>query len=82
MRTVRVLLAVFLLVLCLAAVSSTSFNSDSFNSDSAEAGSASETKSVEAARLNNLGVAYMNQQSFERALKNFEAACEIGRAHV
>jgi tetratricopeptide (TPR) repeat protein len=28
----------------------------------------------EAARQNNLGVAYMNQQLFEKALKNFEAA--------
>ena len=28
----------------------------------------------EAARQNNLGVAYMNQQLFERALKNFDAA--------
>ncbi len=80
MRTVRVLLAAFLMVLCLAAVSSTSFNSDTDG-----AGSVPETKSVEAARLNNLGVAYMNQQSFERAIKNFEAAaaadpkCAIAR---
>jgi Tfp pilus assembly protein PilF len=29
---------------------------------------------VEAARQNNLGVAYMNQQLFEKALKNFDAA--------
>jgi len=29
---------------------------------------------VEAARQNNLGVAYMNQQLFEKGLKNFEAA--------
>src|SRR5260370_27172289 len=28
----------------------------------------------EAARLNNVGVAYMNQQLFEKALKSFEAA--------
>jgi len=28
----------------------------------------------EAARLNNIGVAYMNQQLFEKALKNFEQA--------
>ena len=38
----------------------------------------SETSSAksagEAARQNNLGVAYMNQQLFEKALKNFEAA--------
>src|ERR1700757_1406618 len=31
-------------------------------------------KSVDAARLNNIGVAYMNQQLFEKALKSFEAA--------
>src|SRR5882672_12914944 len=37
--------------------------------------SSSDTKSAgEAARQNNLGVAYMNQQLFEKALKNFEAA--------
>lgn len=29
---------------------------------------------AEAARLNNIGVAYMNQQLFEKALKQFEAA--------
>jgi cytochrome c-type biogenesis protein CcmH/NrfG len=28
----------------------------------------------EAARLNNIGVAYMNQQLFEKALKAFEQA--------
>jgi tetratricopeptide (TPR) repeat protein len=28
----------------------------------------------EAARLNNIGVAYMNQQLFEKGLKSFEAA--------
>src|SRR5260370_29210429 len=28
----------------------------------------------EAARLNNIGVAYMNQQLFEKALKTFDAA--------
>jgi tetratricopeptide (TPR) repeat protein len=31
-------------------------------------------KSAEAARLNNLGAAYMNQQLFEKALKSFEDA--------
>ena len=31
-------------------------------------------RKLEAARLNNLGVAYMNQQFFEKALKNFELA--------
>ena len=33
-------------------------------------------KAAEAARLNNIGVAYMNQQLFEKALKEFEAAGE------
>ncbi len=32
---------------------------------------------TEAARLNNLGCAYMNQQLFEKALKNFEAAAAL-----
>ncbi|MGA8541578.1 MAG: tetratricopeptide repeat protein, partial [Terriglobales bacterium] len=32
------------------------------------------TNPQEAARLNNIGVAYMNQQLFEKALKNFEEA--------
>jgi len=31
-------------------------------------------KAAEAARLNNIGVAYMNQQLFEKALKQFEGA--------
>ncbi len=31
---------------------------------------------LEAARLNNLGVAYMNQQLFEKGLKNFQQAAE------
>ena len=34
----------------------------------------STAKANEAARLNNIGVAYMNQQLFEKALKSFEAA--------
>ncbi len=34
----------------------------------------STAKASEAARLNNIGVAYMNQQLFEKALKSFEAA--------
>jgi len=34
-------------------------------------------KSTEAARLNNLGVAYMNQQLFEKALKTFEQASAL-----
>jgi len=32
------------------------------------------TNTQEAARLNNIGVAYMNQQLFEKALKAFEEA--------
>jgi tetratricopeptide (TPR) repeat protein len=34
-------------------------------------------KSTEAARLNNLGAAYMNQQLFEKALKAFEQAAVL-----
>src|SRR5579871_5011292 len=34
-------------------------------------------KSTEAARLNNLGAAYMNQQLFEKALKAFEEAAAL-----
>ena len=34
-------------------------------------------KPTEAARLNNLGVAYMNQQLFEKALKVFEQAAAL-----
>src|SRR6202167_3610696 len=37
---------------------------------------ASQQNSIEAARLNNLGVAYMNQQLFEKGLKSFEQAAE------
>ena len=37
----------------------------------------SDTRSVQAARLNNLGVAYMNQQLFEKALKAFEDAAAL-----
>ena len=36
-------------------------------------------KSAEAARLNNLGVAYMNQQLFEKALKLFDEAAQLDR---
>lgn len=39
--------------------------------------SAPTDKSVEAARLNNLGAAYMNQQLFEKALKSFEQAAAL-----
>ena len=34
-------------------------------------------KAIEAARLNNLGAAYMNQQLFEKALKYFEDAAKL-----
>src|SRR3954462_11999672 len=37
-------------------------------------GAASPSDSQEAARLNNIGVAYMNQQLFEKGLKAFEEA--------
>src|SRR5579863_10670881 len=37
----------------------------------------SKTNSAEAARLNNLGAAYMNQQLFEKALKSFQRAEEL-----
>ncbi len=37
---------------------------------------ASKPNSIEAARLNNLGVAYMNQQLFEKGLKEFQQAAE------
>src|SRR5271155_1136689 len=35
------------------------------------------TNSAEAARLNNLGAAYMNQQLFEKGLKSFQQAAEL-----
>src|SRR5467141_2091487 len=38
------------------------------------AATAPSTNPQEAARLNNIGVAYMNQQLFEKALKAFEEA--------
>src|SRR6266403_2788590 len=34
-------------------------------------------KSTEAARLNNLGAAYMNQQLFEKGLKSFRQAADL-----
>ena len=40
-------------------------------------------RAMQAARLNNLGVAYMNQQKADKALRFFEQAhSQIGRAHV
>src|SRR5271169_4088957 len=38
---------------------------------------AKQPESAEAARLNNLGAAYMNQQLFEKALKAFEQAAAL-----
>ena len=38
--------------------------------------SASQANPIEAARLNNLGVAYMNQQLFEKGLKSFQQATQ------
>src|SRR5438876_8509163 len=38
---------------------------------------ASPDKSTEAARLNNLGCAYMNQQLFEKGLKSFQEAAAL-----
>ena len=35
-------------------------------------------QTAEAARLNNIGVAYMNQQLFEKALKQFERGQRAG----
>ena len=40
------------------------------------AAEADAAKAAEGARLNNIGVAYMNQQLFEKALKQFEAAAQ------
>jgi tetratricopeptide (TPR) repeat protein len=41
------------------------------------AADAPSAKTIEAARYNNLGVAYMNQQLFEKALKSFEQASKL-----
>src|SRR5271165_99061 len=38
--------------------------------------SESKPNPIEAARLNNLGAAYMNQQLFEKGLKEFQQAAE------
>ena len=54
----------------LAAVLVLSILGASSSSDTA----AGPNSAVESARLNNLGVAYMNQQLFEKALKNFDGA--------
>jgi len=37
---------------------------------------AAQPNPIEAARLNNLGCAYMNQQLFEKGLKSFQQAAE------
>src|SRR5436853_2860477 len=44
---------------------------------SAPQNSSPSDKSMEAARLNNLGAAYMNQQLFEKGLKNFQDAAAL-----
>jgi tetratricopeptide (TPR) repeat protein len=44
---------------------------------SQEASSPRIADSVEAARLNNIGVAYMNQQLFDKALNHFEQAAKL-----
>jgi tetratricopeptide (TPR) repeat protein len=41
---------------------------------------ASKANPIEAARLNNLGAAYMNQQLFEKGLKAFQQAAELAPA--
>src|ERR1700733_10903083 len=40
----------------------------------------SKVNRIEAARLNNLGAAYMNQQLFEKGLKSFQRAAELDPA--
>ncbi|MGA8441766.1 MAG: FG-GAP-like repeat-containing protein [Candidatus Sulfotelmatobacter sp.] len=40
----------------------------------------SKANPIEAARLNNLGAAYMNQQLFEKGLKSFQQAAELDPA--
>ncbi len=64
----RSLTAVFAATLALSLLAASS------NEKTSDDKSATEKSAGNAARLNNLGVAYMNQQSFERGLKNFEAA--------
>jgi tetratricopeptide (TPR) repeat protein len=44
---------------------------------SAAQNSSTPDKSIEAARLNSLGAAYMNQQLFEKGLKNFQDAAAL-----
>ena len=41
---------------------------------------ATKPDSIEAARLNNLGCAYMNQQLFEKGLKEFQRRCRLTRS--
>jgi tetratricopeptide (TPR) repeat protein len=53
---------------------------DSAPPDSPAFDSVPADKSIEAARQNNLGVAYMNQQLFEKALHSFEAAGKLDPA--
>jgi tetratricopeptide (TPR) repeat protein len=65
MKPVRVLLIVALLACTLTLLAGIPQKSASSNASD---------KSVEAARLNNLGCAYMNQQLFEKGLKAFDQA--------
>jgi tetratricopeptide (TPR) repeat protein len=65
MKVPRIVLLACLLLLCVGI-----FAAAPHRASEADAAA----KSAEAARLNNIGVAYMNQQLFEKALKQFEAA--------
>ena len=40
----------------------------------------SQSDSIEAARLNNIGCAYMNQQLFEKGLNEFQKALQADRS--
>ena len=65
MRSIRVTLLAVVVVSTVAWYAAVPYRAS--DTDSA-------SKTNEAARLNNIGVAYMNQQLFEKALKSFEAA--------
>ncbi len=65
MKPVRVLVVVALLAISLSLMAGIPQKSDNTNSSH---------KYAEAARLNNLGCAYMNQQLFEKGLKAFDQA--------
>ena len=65
MRSIRVLMMLFGLLLIAGWFAAAPYRAAD-NNPTAKVG--------EASRLNNIGVAYMNQQLFEKALKSFEAA--------